>query len=55
MIDGSAPPAAPNRNIWRTALWIGLGICFGLVLAAAFIAYGQPELLLKQMNLRYCG
>jgi hypothetical protein len=28
-------------------------ICLSLV--AAFLAYGQPELLLEQLNLRYCG
>lgn len=35
--------------------WVVFGIALGLVLAVAFIAYGQPELLLEQMNLRYCG
>jgi hypothetical protein len=29
-------------------------LCAGL-LAAIFVAYGQPGLLLEQMNLRYCG
>jgi len=32
-----------------------LGGMIGLALVAAFLAYGQPELLLEQLNLRYCG
>lgn len=35
--------------------WLVLGSLIGVILAAAFLAYGQPELLLEQMNLRYCG
>lgn len=35
--------------------WVVLGLLLGLVLVAAFLAYGQPELLLEQLNLRYCG
>jgi hypothetical protein len=32
-----------------------LGVLLGATLVAAFLAYGQPELLLEQLNLRYCG
>ena len=35
--------------------WILLGLVGGLVLALIFVFYGQPALLLEQMNLRYCG
>lgn len=50
-----------NRNearmpaAWKALAWAGLGLVLGAALAAAFIAYGQPGLLLEQMNLRYCG
>ncbi len=44
-----------SSSPWRMAGWVVFGIALGLVLAVAFIAYGQPELLLEQMNLRYCG
>ncbi len=40
---------------WRILGWVLLGGVIGGVMVAAFIAYGQPELLLEQMNLRYCG
>jgi len=40
---------------WRIFGWLMLGGLFGAILAAAFLAYGQPELLLEQLNLRYCG
>lgn len=39
----------------RTAGWVLLGVLLGAVLVALFFAYGQPGLLLEQMNLRYCG
>lgn len=55
MIDKLLPPVALKRNIVRTLTWLGFGVAIGLVLATAFFAYGQPELLLEQMNLRYCG
>ncbi len=32
-----------------------LGSLVGAVLTAIFLAYGQPDLLLEQLNLRYCG
>jgi len=35
--------------------WVLLGALLGAMLVALFLAYGQPELLLEQMNLRYCG
>lgn len=40
---------------WRVLGWVVVGILFGVALAVLFLAYGQPELLLDQMNLRYCG
>lgn len=42
-------------RIWRVIGWMALGGVICLVLVAAFLAYGQPELLLEQLNLRYCG
>ncbi len=55
MIDKPVPPVALKRNIVRTLAWFGFGVGIGLALMAAFFAYSQPELLLEQMNLRYCG
>ncbi len=40
---------------WRALGWLLLGAMLGAALVAAFLAYGQPELLLEQLNLRYCG
>ncbi|MHB1358296.1 MAG: hypothetical protein ACYCWC_01785 [Rhodocyclaceae bacterium] len=45
---------APRRG-WRVVGWVLLGAALGAALAAAFLAYGQPELLLEQLTLRYCG
>lgn len=45
---------APRRG-WRVLGWVLLGAVLGAALVAAFLAYGQPELLLEQLNLRYCG
>ncbi|MDO8959701.1 MAG: hypothetical protein Q7U85_08220 [Rhodocyclaceae bacterium] len=45
---------APRRG-WRVLGWLLLGAVLGAALVAAFLAYGQPELLLEQLNLRYCG
>lgn len=54
--DGLASGASrPSGRGWRIAAWLLLGILLGVILAVAFFAYGQPELLLEQMNLRYCG
>lgn len=50
--DPSAPTAGGRP---RVLVWLLLGMVFGVLLAALFFAYGQPELLLEQMNLRYCG
>lgn len=44
-----------SSQTWRFLGWIVLGVLIGAILAAAFFAYGQPELLLEQLNLRYCG
>lgn len=44
-----------ERHVWRIFGWILLGSLFGVLLALIYLAYGQPELLLEQMNLRYCG
>lgn len=35
--------------------WMLVGGIISVILVAAFLAYGQPELLLEQLNLRYCG
>ncbi len=40
---------------WRIIGWMVFGGILGAALVAAFLAYGQPELLLEQLNLRYCG
>ncbi len=45
----------PQSQRWRILGWLMLGVLVGTILAAAFLAYGQPELLLEQLNLRYCG
>lgn len=45
----------PQRIGWRIFGWLMLGGLIGAILVAAFLAYGQPELLLEQLNLRYCG
>ncbi|MBV2184334.1 MAG: hypothetical protein KUL88_07340 [Rhizobium sp.] len=45
----------PHGRGWRIVGWVLLGSVIGGALVVAFIAYGQPELLLEQMNLRYCG
>ena len=45
----------PSRAWRRVLLWVILGALFGVVCSFVFFAYEQPGLLLKQMNLRYCG
>lgn len=58
MRDESAEKLAPERVVWRgwrILGWMLLGGLICLSLVAAFLAYGQPELLLEQLNLRYCG
>jgi hypothetical protein len=58
MRDESAEKLAPERvarHGWRSLGWMLLGGLICLALVAAFVAYGQPELLLEQLNLRYCG
>jgi hypothetical protein len=52
--QSSSPPMQGNTG-WRVAGWILLGALIGGALVGAFFAYGQPELLLEQLNLRYCG
>ncbi len=48
-------PTTPSRPLLRGFL-LGLAAALAaLVLAAAFIAYQKPELLLDWVNLRYCG
>lgn len=57
MSDEDIPrePGAPSRRVWQVLGWLLLGGILGGALLAAFLAYGQPELLLEQLNLRYCG
>jgi hypothetical protein len=58
MRDESAEKLVPERVVrrgWRILGWMLLGGLICLSLVAAFLAYGQPELLLEQLNLRYCG
>jgi hypothetical protein len=55
MIEDTGTPPAQKRNVWKILGWILLGCLIGLLMAAGFVAYGQPGLLLEQMNLRYCG
>jgi hypothetical protein len=44
-----------RQSRWRVLGWVLLGGVIGAALVMAFVAYGQPGLLLEQMNLRYCG
>jgi len=53
--NGGEANKTAGRRMPHAWLWVMLGIAGGLVLAALFLAYGQPELLLEQLNLRYCG
>jgi hypothetical protein len=48
---GQNPTASPPRRGWA---WLLL-LAASLAAAAIFAAYGQPELLLDAVNLRYCG
>jgi hypothetical protein len=43
-----------RRNL-RSIGWLLLGVAIGGAVVIAFLAYGQPELIIDQMNLRYCG
>lgn len=49
--------ATPGKrhSPWRVLGWVLLGALIGAALLLVFVAYGQPGLLLEQMNLRYCG
>ncbi len=40
---------------WQILGWMIVGGIIGVILVSVFLAYGQPELLLEQLNLRYCG
>jgi len=58
MRDESTEKLAADRTVGRGLRilgWMLLGGLICLALVAAFVAYGQPELLLEQLNLRYCG
>jgi hypothetical protein len=48
---GRGPTALLPRRGWA---WLLLLVA-SLAAAAIFAAYGQPELLLEAVNLRYCG
>jgi hypothetical protein len=43
-----------SPRLKRVLQSIGL-LLLGAVLALAFVAYQQPDLLLDAVNLRYCG
>lgn len=45
----------PSRKWPRRALWATGLLIVAVITALAFGAYGQPELLLNIMGLRYCG
>jgi len=55
MPDELKPAKQASSQRWRILGWLMLGGLVGATLAAAFVAYGQPELLLESLNLRYCG
>lgn len=55
MNEESSPHSAPARKGMPILGWVLLGAVLGGALVAAFIAYGQPGLLLEQTNVRYCG
>lgn len=61
MNEEAVPAAASNpchrgvSHVWRVLARVALGIVVAAALVAVFWAYGQPELLLEQLNLRYCG
>ncbi|WP_165904837.1 hypothetical protein [Sulfurisoma sediminicola] len=48
---GQNPTALRPRRGWA---WLLLLVA-SLAAAAIFAGYGQPELLLEAVNLRYCG
>lgn len=49
------PPEHAGGRGLRIFGWVVLGALIGAGMVAVFLAYGQPGLLLEQMNLRYCG
>lgn len=58
MSEASVQKTTQCRTVWRgwrIIGWMVFGGILGAALVAAFLAYGQPELLLEQLNLRYCG
>ncbi len=55
MNEESSPPQVSVSKATPIIVRILLGALMGGVLVVAFLAYGQPDLLLEQMNIRYCG
>ena len=55
MSEESTITGNPNARRWQIVGWIGLGCLLAVILMAIFLAYGQPELLLRDAGLRYCG
>lgn len=56
--EAAAPavPALPRASPLRGARWVWcLLLLAGIAAVAAFLGYGQAELLLEAANLRYCG
>ena len=47
--DYRRPTAKPRLRMWVSLLLAAI------IVAAVFFAYGQPELLLEAVGLRYCG
>ncbi len=52
--DTDSPPE-PELAAWRRPAAWGAALLAAAVVAVAFGAYGQPELLLNLLGLRYCG
>lgn len=53
-VENSSPDSKGKRR-WQIFGWILVGMIVSALMVSAFLAYGQPELLLEQLNLRYCG
>jgi len=52
---GTVSPPEPRVAAWRRPAAWSAALLAAIVVAAAFGAYRQPELLLNLLGLRYCG